>query len=270
MSSLKYFLICFLLAVNVNIAQEESQDKLRASEELVYQGNESYLENKLDVAESNYRDAISKNGENFTAKYNLSNAQFEGDFIDEAIYGYQNALKSAKTKEDKHHIFHNIGTALMKKEQCQEAVEAFKNALRNNPKDDETRYNLALAKDCASKQSGKDQDKDGEDEENKDEKENQDKKDNDKNEDKDGDNEDKKNEDKGDEEDKDNEGDKKDESNQGDKQEDKQQPKPREGKLSPQQIQSLLEAMNNEEQKVQKKMNLEKQKGKKVKTEKDW
>ena len=41
-------------------------------------------------------------------------------------------------------------------------------------------------------------------------------------------------------------------------------------KLSPQQIQSLLEAMNNEEQKVQKKMNLEKQKGKKVKTEKDW
>jgi len=40
--------------------------------------------------------------------------------------------------------------------------------------------------------------------------------------------------------------------------------------LSPQQIKNLLEAMNNQEQKTQEKMNAEKQKGIPVKAEKDW
>ena len=55
-----------------------------------------------------------------------------------------------------------------------------------------------------------------------------------------------------------------------DKEKEKQKPKPQPGQMSPQQIKSLLEAMNNQEQKVQEKMNAEKQKGIKIKTEKDW
>ena len=50
----------------------------------------------------------------------------------------------------------------MKKEMCSEAVMAFKNALRNNPSDDETRYNLALAKKCEEDQQNEDQNKDDE------------------------------------------------------------------------------------------------------------
>ena len=55
-----------------------------------------------------------------------------------------------------------------------------------------------------------------------------------------------------------------------DKDKKKQKPKPQPGQMSPQQIKNILEAMQNQEQKVQKKMNAEKQKGTKVKTEKDW
>ena len=49
-----------------------------------------------------------------------------------------------------------------------------------------------------------------------------------------------------------------------------QKPKPKPGQMSPQQIKNILEAMQNQEQKVQEKMNAEKQKGAKVKTDKDW
>ena len=49
-----------------------------------------------------------------------------------------------------------------------------------------------------------------------------------------------------------------------------QQPPTEPGKLSPQQVKNLLEAMNNEEKKVQEKINAKKQKGTKVKPEKDW
>lgn len=63
--------------------------------------------------------------------------------------------------------------------------------------------------------------------------------------------------------------DKKDQG-KGDKENKQQKPKPQPGKMSPQQIKNILEAMNNQEQKVQQKINAKKQKGAKVKTEKDW
>ena len=60
--------------------------------------------------------------------------------------GINKQLETATSKAEKHKAFHNIGNILMQKEKCKEAVEAYKNALRNNPTDEETRYNLAVAK----------------------------------------------------------------------------------------------------------------------------
>ena len=155
----------------------------------------------------------------------------------------------------------------MQNKKCKEAVEAYKNALRNNPSDDETRYNLSVAKICAEEQQKQeDQNKDDKkDQDKKDEnKEDQDKKDN---KDKEGENkEDKK--DEGDQEkkegedEKDEDGKPKDEKKDKgkgdeDKKKEQQKPQPQPGQLSPQQIKNLLEAMNNQEQKVQEKMNAE-------------
>ena len=66
--------------------------------------------------------------------------------------------------------------------------------------------------------------------------------------------------------------DKEDEKGDKKKQEDdkKKDKKPRPNQLTPEQIKQLLEAMNNEENKTQKKLNAEKAKGKKIKQEKDW
>lgn len=58
------------------------------------------------------------------------------------------AAEVAESKEEKHKIFHNLGNSFMEQKKYKEAVEAYKNSLRNNPTDEETRYNLALAKRC--------------------------------------------------------------------------------------------------------------------------
>src|SRR5690606_18812830 len=163
----------------------------------------------------------------------------------------QQAAKNATSKEEKHKAFHNIGNILMKENKCQEAVDAYKNALRNNPSDNETRYNLALAKKCADDQKDEQQD-DNKDDQNKEQDEDENKEDN-----KDQGDQDKKD---GDDQ-KDDQGkpkeDKNDQGKGDDQKKDQQPPQPQPGQLSPQQVKNLLEAMNNQEQKVQEKMNAE-------------
>ena len=138
----------------------------------------------------------------------------------------------------------------MKKQLCSEAVLAYKNALRNNPNDDETRYNLALAKKCEEEQEQNN------DDENKDDKED-------------------KNDEKKDDEDKNDQQDKNDENKDNQNKDNNKSDQPKENKnqqskLSPEQIKNLLKAMENAEKKVQAKVNDKKQKGTKVVSEKDW
>lgn len=258
---------------------EDKTDKktLRAADNLVNKGNELLQEDDYIQAEMAYRKAISEAPKKAVGAYNLSHAYYKKGNIDEALFRGEEAAKNAKTKLEKHRAFHNIGNFLMQNKNCKQAVEAFKNALRNNPEDEETRYNLALAKECAEEQK---QDGGGEDnKEDKDKEQEQDKKENEKKEDESQDKQDKKDEGdedkkKGDQEEDEN-GKPKDEKNDNGKgdenEEDKsKKPKPKPGQMSPQQIKNILDAMQNQEQKVQAKINAKKQKGAKVKTEKDW
>ena len=250
------YLILLFLTIGVALSQQNKY------ETLIKKANKSF-ETNVNLSEQNYRRAISVSPDSIKGQYNFSNNLYENGYYDEALLSQLEALKNAKLAIDKYQIFHNIGNVLMQKKMCKEAVEAYKNALRNNPFDDESRYNLALALDCAKEQEnekeseGEDEDKDKE--KDKDKSEDEDQKD-----DKDQ---------KGNEDEKDNE-DQKDnkDQNKGDKPEDKQKESPdkRAKKLSPQQIKNLLEAMNQEENKVQEKINAKKLKGVKLKNEKDW
>lgn len=280
------FTAIFSFAQNEDELAELEQETLEQSNNLVYQGN-AKVNDDFVAAEMEYRKALSVKSNNAAAEYNLGNAYFNNNKLEEGMLRYQRAVKDATSKSEKHRAFHNLGNVLMKNKKCKEAVEAYKGALRNNPKDDESRYNLAIAKDCAKQQQdqnggGGDDDKDNKDKDNKENEDQKDKGDNkDENKDKkDGDNEDQDNKDEGD--DKENDGDKKededgkpkddkkDKGKEGDDGKPKQQPKPQQGQLSPQQIKNLLEAMNNQEQKVQEKMNAKKMKGVRVQTDKDW
>jgi tetratricopeptide (TPR) repeat protein len=275
---MKIYILLFTLFIgSIGFAQDLNKEQLKADKKannLVYKGNELLEEDNYVEAEMEYRKAISKAPNKAVGAYNLAHSYYKKGSFDEALFRGQEAAKNAITKDEKHRAFHNIGNILMQNDMCKEAVEAFKNALRNDPKDEETRYNYALAKECADQQKdgggeedkkdeNKDQKKDKEDEQKK-EDQNKDEKDK-----KDEGDQDKKEGDKKEDENGKPKDDKKDDGKGKDDQKDQNQ-KPKPGQMSPQQIKNILDAMQNQEQKVQEKMNAEKQKGVKVKTEKDW
>ena len=289
---MKKLLIIIGVLCSVTVSAQENNELRKAAEQsdgFVATGNDLLVEKgNFPEAEGEYRKAIAKNPESTTAKYNLANAYYNSEKYDEALQRYNESTKVAASKQAKHKAFHNKGNTFMEQKKYKEAVEAYKNALRNDPTDDETRYNLALAKKMLEEEQQKNDQNQDKNDQNKDQnqdqnenKKNQDNKEgeNDKdNKDKEGDKEDEG--DKGEDEDKDQKGDqdKKEEGEPKDDQKDqgdgdkKEQQKPQQipGQLSPQQIKNLLEAMNNEEKKVQDKINAEKAKGAKVKTDKDW
>ena len=246
----KHIIIIFFFSINL-FGQDESYNKN------LYDGNINYDKDFL-LTENSYRKAISINSSNIKAPYNLSNKYYEEGLYDEALIRQAEALKNANSSNEKHRINHNIGNILMKKDLCKEALEAYKNALRNNPSDDETRYNLSLAKLCADEQNKNNDKKDENKDDQKDQKDDQKKDDQKDNQQKDDQKDDNKQDQKND--------------NKNEQNDKKNNPSKDRGsaKLSPEQIKNLLKAMNNEENKVQAKINEKKQKGVKVITEKDW
>jgi len=255
------FSSCFTFSQDLE-KEEQELIAMKKANNFVHEGNELVTNENYIAAEKEFRKAISEQPDNVAGAYNLGNSYYKKGNYEEALFRQQQAAKNATSKDNKHKAFHNIGNILMKNKQCKEAVEAYKSALRNDPTDEETRYNLVIAKECAEQQKDEDQDKNKDKDKKEEEKDEEEKKDQDNKGDQDKkDGEDQK--DKGQpEQDKQN-------PEQGDeKKEQQQQPQP--GQLSPQQIKNLLEAMNNQEQKTQEKINAEKTKGVKVRTEKDW
>ncbi|WP_420571001.1 tetratricopeptide repeat protein [Kordia sp.] len=283
MKHLKYILILLLTVSVTNAQNKEAEQIKKESNKFTYNANKALQENSFVDAEAEYRKAISKDGENATAKYNLGNAYYQNESYEEAFNRYKQASEVALTKAEKHSAYHNMGNVFMQNKEYEKAVAAYKNALRNNPKDDETRYNLALAKEMLEKNPPKEDDKDKKDKDQKEQEKEQDKKDQDNKDEKDKKDKDSdKEKDEGgkDDKDKDGKGDKekekkkqddKQDQNKADQKDDKkQQQQPKPNQLSPQQVKSLLQAMNNAEKKTQDKLNEKKAKGIKIKAEKDW
>ena len=272
-----YRLITIILVMLFGLGALNAQDKKKAlakekSNNYVYEANTLVNDDDLIAAEMEYRKAISEAPSNVAGTYNLAHSYYKEGNFNEALYRSQEAAKNATSKEEKHKSYHSIGNILMQNEMCKEAVEAYKNALRSNPTDDETRYNLALAKECAKQQGGggedNKEDKDKDQDKKEDEKKDQEGDNKEDKKDEEGDKDKKQGEEK--EDDKGKPKDEKKDQGEGDDKNKKQKPKPQQGQMSPQQIKNILEAMQNQEQKVQEKINAEKQKGAKVKTEKDW
>ena len=258
------YLLIFISVLSFAQKKEKKPVVNQAEKEIIRSGNDLYRKNNYQDAEIQYKKALELNPQYEKANYNLGNAIYQQDRFEEAVPMFDLVTKTTEDKTVRGENFHNIGNSMMKQKQYDKAIDAYKNALRNNPNDDETRYNLALAQKLRKQEADNRDDK-------KNNKDNQNKKDQNK-EDQNKENQDQnKNKDKSDQGDKnkDQKGNDKDQSkNKDQNQQNKQQPQP--NKLSPQQIKQLLEAMNNEENKTQKKVNAKKAKGRKVKQEKDW
>ena len=122
------------------------------------QGNKQYNAGDYANAEVSYRKAIEKNPRNPQALYNLGNALMAQKKDSASIEQFQNAAKLETNPMRKYQSFHNIGVICQTHKMYGEAIEAYKSALRLNPNDDETRYNLVLCKHQKQKQDQNKQD----------------------------------------------------------------------------------------------------------------
>ena len=115
-------------------------------------GNEFYKKNEYEKSETAYREALLKNKNSTEANFNLGNALYRQKKFDLAKDQFQIIAETAKDKKTAAAAYHNLGNTYMSKEEYENSVEAYKKSLRLNPKDDETRYNLALANAMLRKQ----------------------------------------------------------------------------------------------------------------------
>lgn len=166
-------IIVFLMTSAASFAQTDR--------DYVREGNRHYRKGNFAEAEVSYRKAQEKNANNPQASYNLANSMFAQRKDSAAIVQFEQAVKSETNPYRKAQSYHNIGVVCQGHKMFGEAIEAYKNALRLNPNDHATRYNLELCRRQLKNQNQNQQqqgenNKDGEDEK-KEEKKQQEQKD---------------------------------------------------------------------------------------------
>ncbi len=244
---------CLLVQGSVLFAQQEKSD--------IHKGNQLYQEQKYKEAEENYRKSVAKKNQSLEGNFNLGDALYKQKNFKDAAQKFTDLAASASQPGVKAKAYHNLGNALLEDKKLQESVDAYKKALLNNPKDDQTRYNLAYAMEKLKQQQQQNKDNKNKDDKNKDQKN------------KDGKNKDQKNKDDKNKDQKNKDGKDKDQKDQNKQDQDKkdqqgQQPQP--DKLSKENAERMLQALNNEEKNTQDKLKNKKGKGVKARIVKDW
>jgi tetratricopeptide (TPR) repeat protein len=212
---------------------------------LINDGVDLYKEQKFADAEVNFKKGTEKSPESFEAKFNLGDAYYKQERYEEAIQTFQSAFVNARSDEEKAKIFHNIGNSLLKSKKIKESISAYKEALKLNPKDQETKYNLSYALNMLNNPDQNQQQNDQNNDQNQDQNKEQQPQDQQK---------------------QDQQQQNKDQQQQEQQQQQSQEQKEQE--LTKQEAEKILEALKNNEKDLQKQ--LRKIKGQRVKTEKDW
>lgn len=147
-------LLLMLMGAMTAFGQKTARDYLRS-------GNKLYQDSLFVKAEVDYRKALDQDPKSADAVYNLGNALLMQQKAKEAMEQYEAASRVETDKAKLAQIYHNMGVILQSSKQYPQCIEAYKQSLRRNPKDNETRYNLALAqkllKDQQQQQQNQDQ-----------------------------------------------------------------------------------------------------------------
>lgn len=235
MNTIHYIIVtvAFLLAGATNAAAQTDRNLIR-------QGNRAFKTQKWAAAETQYRKAISKNQKNPQAIYNLGCALLMQQKDSLAMVQFGNAAQLEPNHFRRSKSYHNMGVVMQNHREYAQAIEYYKMALRCNPQDNETRYNLALCKKLLKNNpQNKDQNKNNKDK-------NKDKNKNDQNKDKNKDNKDK-NDDK-------NKNDKNKNNKNNNNKNNQNQNQPNQDKMSRENAEQLLNAAVQQEQATKRKL----------------
>ena len=111
----------------------------------IRRGNGAYNNKKFKDAEIDYKSAVASDPKSFAGNYNLGNAYYKQDNMEEAGKQYMQSAGTTKDAIEQSKAYYNLGNTYLKAEKYQESIDAYKMALRQNPNDEDARYNLAYA-----------------------------------------------------------------------------------------------------------------------------
>ncbi|MBA7580535.1 Cell division coordinator CpoB [subsurface metagenome] len=191
----------------------------QSGKKYVREGNRNFKEKEYEESEVSYRKAINKEADLFDASFNLGDALYKQEKFDEAANEFNGLANRFESDKELAKACHNLGNSLLKSQKIEQSIEAYKNSLRYYPDDQETKYNLSYAKDLLKEQQQK------KEQDQKQDKEKQDQQENDQQ-----------------------------EQNKNEQQKDKQEQQKQPQKISKEDANRLLNALANDEKKVQEKV----------------
>ena len=229
----KILILIILILLPLASRAENERDYVR-------KGNSQFKSKKYNDAEINYRKSLQKNNKSLKGAFNLGDALYKQQQYDKAAEQFAELSTRDMDQKTASQVYHNLGNSYLQNKKYNESIEAYKQALRSNPKDVETKYNLEYAKRMIQveqqkqqqKQNKQDQKQDKQDK--KDQKQQQQQQNQDQN-----------------------------------KQDQKQQQQPQQ-KISKQDAERMLQALANEEKNVKNKLKKKAAVAGKKKVEKDW
>jgi len=242
----RLIVILFFTAFSVLVFGQNERKHIRS-------GNKLFLDavkdtTKIDTvkfsnAETEYRKALNKKPNDLQWNFNLADAIYKQKRFDEAAEKFAELGEKMTTPEEKARAYHNMGNSQLMNQKIDESIETYKKALRQNPTDLDTKYNLAYAQLLKKKQDQQQQ--------NQDQNQDQDKQDQDK---------------------QDQNKDQQNKNNQDQQNQDQQQKQqPQQNKISKENAEQLLQVLQNDERQIQDKVKkIQAAQAKRARTEKEW
>ena len=217
---------------------------------LIKKGNELYAQGKYAEAAQQYQQALKAAPGNAIGSYNEANALLQQGKLAAARKALEDAIKNFDRKDARANAYYNAGNSYMQEQKWQDAINAYKQALRQNPGDADAKYNLSYALEKLKKQQEEQQKNQDKNKDQKDKKDEQ------------------KDKDKQDQQDKQDQGQQQQQQQKEGAKEQQKKPQPQPGKLSKEQAENIMNALQQEERKVQGRVRG--QKGIPASLEKDW
>ena len=262
MKSIRYIMYFVLISMTMSllaqenaqaVAQGENKIDEKVERNTIRKGNGLFNEKKYTEAEIEYRKALEANPSSEIATYNLGAALYKQQKWNDSRNEYRKIVQASSDSLRAAHAWHNLGNISFQEKNYAQSIEEYKNALRRNPKDDETRYNLRLAQLLLKQQQ---------------EQQNQDKNDDKDQQDK---NKDQQKDQKQDQQEQNNNQNNQDKNKDQQEQNKPQQQQPQQSQMSKENAQQILDAIQQDERDTQEKVQKAlMQQQKRKKTDKEW
>lgn len=264
---MRYGLLSIAMLISIVSLSQNERDLIR-------EGNTLYKEGNFKEAAQRFATADSLNPDLVHGAYNRANALYRQEEYEAAAELFNGIGNSTADDAIRAKAFHNLGNAMLEQKDFAQSVEAYKNALRLNPNDEETRTNLAYAmqqlkqqqKNQDEKKKNKDQDQEKKEDEKKNNKQDQ----KDKNQQDEQKKQDQQNQQQNDKKEQNQDQRQQNNEQRNNQEQDQRRQQQQQRKMSKEDAERILKANQNREKQTQKKLKKRMIKGEPKKVEKNW